>query len=91
MDKLIELLSANPVVLWDGAMGTMLQAAGLTSGGSPEEWNVTHPDVVRAIYQGYADAGSQAITTNTFGGNRYRLSLHNYQDRVHEGRAGRTR
>jgi 5-methyltetrahydrofolate--homocysteine methyltransferase len=40
--------------------------------------------VLRGIYQGYVDAGSQVITTNTFGGNRFRLSLHDYQDRVRE-------
>ena len=41
MDKLIRFLSDHPIVLGDGAMGTMLQAAGLTTGGAPEEWNVT--------------------------------------------------
>ncbi len=84
MDKLIAFLAANPVVLGDGAMGTMLQAAGLTTGGSPEEWNVSHPDAVRSIYQGYVDAGSQVIETNSFGGNRFRLVLHEYQDRVRD-------
>ena len=84
MDKLTQLLSTNPTIVGDGAMGTMLQAAGLTTGGSPEEWNVSHADVLRGIYQGYVDAGSQIITTNTFGGNRYRLALHDYQDRVRE-------
>ena len=84
MDKLTQLLSTNPTILGDGAMGTMLQAAGLTTGGSPEEWNISHADVLRAIYQGYVDAGSQVITTNTFGGNSYRLALHDYQNRVRE-------
>src|SRR5512135_235210 len=84
MDKLLDFLTRNPVVLGDGAMGTMLQQAGLTTGGSPEEWNVSHPEAVRAIYQGYVDAGSQVITTNSFGGNRFRLALHNYQERVCE-------
>jgi len=84
LDKLTQLLESSPYILGDGAMGTMLQAAGLTTGGSPEEWNVSHPDVLRDIYQGYVDASSQIITTNTFGGNRYRLALHDYQDRVRE-------
>ena len=73
MDKLIQFLDAYPVVLGDGAMGTMLQAAGLTTGGSPEEWNVTRPEVLKGIYQAYTDAGAQVITTNTFGCNRFRL------------------
>ncbi len=83
-DHLLELLDRKPLVLGDGAMGTMLQQAGLTDGGAPELWNVTHPDAVRAIYQGYADAGSDIITANTFGGTRYRLKLHHLQDRVFE-------
>ncbi len=85
MDKLLDFLSRNQnFVIGDGAMGTMLHAAGLTSGGSPEEWNVERPDVLKGIHQAYVDAGSQIITTNSFGGNRYRLALHNYQDRVRE-------
>ena len=84
MDRLIELLQSQPYILGDGAMGTMLQAAGLTTGGSPEEWNATHPEVVKGIYQHYADAGSQVITTNSFGGNRFRLALHGFEGRVRE-------
>lgn len=84
MDKLIAFLSERPFVLGDGAMGTMLQAAGLESGGAPELWNVERPEVVRGIYQGYVDAGSQVITTNTFGGTRYRLGRDNLADRVRE-------
>ncbi len=84
MDKLTELLAHRTYIVGDGAMGTMLHQAGLTSGGAPEEWNVTHADAVTAIYRGYLDAGSQVITTNTFGGNRYRLALHKFQARVAE-------
>lgn len=83
-DRLLEMLQDKSLVLGDGAMGTMLQEAGLTDGGAPELWNVQRPDVVRAIYQGYADAGSDIITTNTFGGTTYRLKLHKLQDRVFE-------
>ena len=85
MDKLLDFLTRNQnFVIGDGAMGTMLQAAGLTSGGAPEEWNVDRPDVIRDIHQAYVDAGSQIITTNTFGGNRFRLALHNNESRVRE-------
>ncbi len=85
MDKLLDFLSRNQnFVIGDGAMGTMLHSAGLTSGGSPEEWNVERPDVIKGIHQAYVDAGSQIITTNTFGGNRFRLALHNHQDLVRE-------
>ena len=55
-------------------MGTMLFAAGLQFGDPPEVWNLAHPDVVRRIQRAYLEAGSQIILTNTFGGNRLRLS-----------------
>jgi len=84
MDKLTQLLSSSPTILGDGAMGTMLQSLGLTTGGSPDEWNVTHPAVVKGVLQGYVDAGSQVVTTNTFGGTRFRLALHDNQERVRE-------
>ena len=83
-DRLIDLIQRIGLVLGDGAMGTMLQRAGLTDGSAPELWNVTHPEAVRAIYQGYADAGCDIITTNSFGGTRYRLKLHHLQARVFE-------
>ena len=84
MDKLTDFLSAHPIILGDGAMGTMLQAAGLTTGGSPEEWNVSRPEVLGGIYQAYVDAGSQVITTNTFGGTSYRLGRDNLATHVRE-------
>lgn len=85
MDKLLDFLTRNQnFALADGAMGTMLHAAGLTSGGAPEEWNVERPDVLKGIHQAYVDAGSQIITTNSFGGNRFRLMLHNNESRVRE-------
>ncbi len=84
MDRLTDFLQAHTVVIGDGAMGTMLQAAGLTTGGSPEAWNVARPDAVKGIYQGYVDAGSQIVTTNTFGGTSYRLARENLESHVHE-------
>ena len=65
-------------------MGTQLFAAGLTAGDPPEVWNVDHPDRIRAIHRSYLEAGSDVVLTNSFGGNRRRLKLHNLQDRVHE-------
>ena len=53
-----------------------------TTGGAPEAWNVERPDIVKGIYQGYASAGSQVISTNTFGGTSYRLGRENLQDHV---------
>jgi 5-methyltetrahydrofolate--homocysteine methyltransferase len=78
------LLAGGGPVLADGAMGTMLFAAGLQFGDPPEVWNLSHPEVVRRIHRGYLDAGSQIVMTNTFGGNRMRLSLHRLETRVAE-------
>lgn len=78
------LLAGGGPVLADGAMGTMLFAAGLQFGDPPEVWNLSHPDVVRRIHRGYLEAGSRIVMTNTFGGNRMRLGLHRLEDRVAE-------
>ena len=83
MDRLAEALERHPVILGDGAMGTMLHRAGLTDG-APERWNVERPDVVSSIYRAYVEAGSEFISTNTFGGTRNRLQLDGLADRVAE-------
>ncbi len=86
---LFRMLDEGRIVIFDGAMGTMLQSSGLTDGGAPELWNVTQPEKVKAIYRAYAQSGSNVISANTFGGTSARLKLHNLQDRVVElNRAG---
>jgi 5-methyltetrahydrofolate--homocysteine methyltransferase len=84
MNKLYELLEQEPYLLLDGAMGTMLFAAGLESGDPPEMWNVLYPERITAVHRQYIEAGSRIILTNTFGGTRFRLKLHNLQERVAE-------
>ncbi|MEK9165176.1 MAG: betaine--homocysteine S-methyltransferase [Chloroflexota bacterium] len=84
MNKLHSLLETHPILLADGAMGTMLFETGLQFGDPPEVWNISHPDVVRGIHRGYLEAGSKIILTNTFGGSRFRLAMHNLQSRVPE-------
>lgn len=84
MNKVEQLLATEPYVVLDGAMGTLLMAAGLTSGAPPEEWNVLHPDRIRAVHRHYIESGSRVVLTNSFGGTRFRLKLHNLQDRVYE-------
>lgn len=73
-------------IMIDGAMGTMLMAAGLMFGDPPDQWNVLpdKQDKVRAVYRGYLQAGSQIILTNSFGGTSYRLKMHQLQDHVFE-------
>ena len=77
-------LRNGEIILSDGALGTMLQAAGLEPGVCPESWNIDYPERVEAIARAYAEAGSTAVETNTFGANRFKLSHYGYQDRVTE-------
>lgn len=83
MSNLLEALNDGPL-LGDGAMGTMLQDLGNSDGGAPELWNVEKADVVEAVLEGYAAAGSRLLTTNTFGGTRARLKMHDLEARVSE-------
>ena len=82
MSPLNALLSESTHVVFDGAMGTMLQAAGLDAGQASESWNLDRPDDVKAIHRAYLDAGAKVITTNTFGGSRPRLELQDLGDQV---------
>ena len=52
-----ELLKRDYVIL-DGAMGTMLQAAGMKMGETPEMLNITHPELLVSIHEQYLNAGS---------------------------------
>src|ERR1051325_1040922 len=78
---LLEALKERPL-LGDGAMGTQLMLAGLEQGNCGEEWNLTHPERVLAIQRNYANAGSDCILTNTFGGSRIMLNRHGNADNV---------
>ena len=77
------------VLLADGAWGTEFLKRGLMQGCPPDEWNLSHPDIVREITSEYLEAGADVILTNTFGANRFRLEPHGLSDRVAEvNRAG---
>jgi methionine synthase I (cobalamin-dependent) len=68
----------------DGGMGTSLFELGLQAGGTPEVWNVDHPDLVEKVHRGFVEAGSDILLTNTFGGTRSRLELDGHAHRVAE-------
>ena len=70
--------------IFDGAMGTMLQEAGLKPGACPELMNIDHPDVVQSIHEQYIKAGSNIVETNTFGACRLKLEHYGIADRVKE-------
>lgn len=61
------------LLLFDGAMGTMLQERGLAAGALPELWNITHSDVVCDIHRAYVQAGCNVLKANTFGANALKL------------------
>ncbi|HEY0485777.1 MAG TPA: methionine synthase [Mycobacteriales bacterium] len=78
------------VLVTDGAMGTMLQAADLTLDdfqgleGCNEILNVTRPDVVRSVHDAYLEAGADLVETNTFGANLANLAEYDIPDRIGE-------
>ena len=67
-------MKQKSIQILDGGMGTQLQALGLPLGGIPELWNITEPDKVIRVHEGYLAAGSQVVYTNTFGANRYKMA-----------------
>ena len=67
------LLRKKKIIIFDGAMGTMLQRENLPQGVCPETYNLTHPHIVKKIHQAYVAAGAQVIIANTFGANRLKL------------------
>jgi 5-methyltetrahydrofolate--homocysteine methyltransferase len=91
MSSLRDALAQRILVL-DGAMGTMIQAAGLTAAdfggpayeGCNEHLNLTRPDVIRRIHAAYLDAGADLVSTNTFGCAPYVLGEYGLADRAYE-------
>ena len=87
---LLDTIRERPL-LSDGAMGTQLMLAGLEQGGCGEEWNVTEQEKVLRILRAYVEAGSDCITTNTFGANGIMLGRHGVADRLAEINAAAVR
>ncbi|BES65539.1 homocysteine S-methyltransferase family protein [Gottschalkiaceae bacterium SANA] len=66
------------IFFFDGAMGTMIQAADIAVPAVPEELNIDHPQVIQGIHEAFIRAGANFITTNTFGANRLKLEKSRY-------------
>ena len=90
VDGLLRRTLAERVVIADGAMGTMLQAANPSLAdfenheGCNEILNVSRPDIVRSVHDEYLAAGVDAIETNTFGANWSNLADYGIEDRIYE-------
>ncbi len=67
------MIDLNNFLIFDGAMGTMLQNSGLKSGELPETLNLTAPDKILEIHKKYVAAGADIITANTFGANFHKM------------------
>lgn len=81
--KILDKLKKQ-VLVYDGAMGTMLQEKGMRAGGCPEKWNLARPDNVFEVHQAYVQAGADVVETNTFGGNRLALKKYGLAKKCHE-------
>lgn len=75
--KITDLLGKK-IIICDGAMGTMMQKHGLKTGGLPELLNFTHPETIKEIHKAYYLAGSDFVSTNTFGCNRLKVENSGY-------------
>ena len=84
MSATIYDLIKKRTVLLDGGMGTELMKKGFPQGACPESWNAEKPDVVKQIHKSYYDAGSDAVLTNSFGGNKIKISAHGLEKKCYE-------
>ena len=82
-DTILQRLAKGDLLVSDGATGSYLQQHGLEDG-DPEEWNVSHPEVVQGMAKAYFDAGSDMVLTNTFGGTSLRQSHYGFANRAAE-------
>lgn len=67
------------LLFFDGAMGSLLQKRGLAAGAQPEPWCIEKADEIKEIHLEYLKAGADILTTNTFGGNRYKMEPLGYK------------
>ncbi len=78
------LLDPTEIVLFDGAMGTMLYSRGVFINQCYDELNARSPELVRGVHEAYVRAGAEVLETNSFGANRTKLAQHGLEGRVRE-------
>jgi methionine synthase / methylenetetrahydrofolate reductase (NADH) len=78
------LLDPNAIIVFDGAMGTMLYSKGVFINQCYDELNLRAPDMVSEIHRKYVEAGADVLETNSFGANRLKLTQYGLQDQVRE-------
>ena len=84
-DALLErLLDPEALVVFDGAMGTMIYARGVFINQCYDELSIRAPELIRAIHDEYVHAGAEVIETNTFGANRIKLEQHGLSSEVRQ-------
>lgn len=79
--SILELMQRK-IVLFDGAMGSVLIEKGLRAGECPEEWNLNRPEVILGIHRAYFEAGADIVLTNTFGGNQIKLKSYDLAQKL---------
>ena len=84
MGRLADALRRGEILVSDGAWGTALNALGMKPGECPELWCVEHEEAVRGIARQYAEAGADAVETDSFGANRLKLAMFGLADRCAE-------
>jgi 5-methyltetrahydrofolate--homocysteine methyltransferase len=83
MTDILKRLGREVLVI-DGAFGTMLQRVEIPPEQCPEQLNITAPDVVGEIHRNYVLAGADCVTTNSFGGTRFKLAEYGLEDQVEQ-------
>jgi len=84
MQPFREILSSDRILVFDGAMGTMLYAKGVYINRCYDELNLSSPDLVREIHTEYIRGGAAIIETNTFGATAYKLQQYGLEANMHE-------
>ena len=84
MSKDLRELFDTRVLIGDGAVGTLLGERGVGFGHPYARANLSHPSMVTDIHDEYLRAGADVIETNTFAANRFKLEIHDLEDRVRE-------